>query len=208
MSTILVTGGAGYIGSHMCVELLQSGHEVVVLDNLSNSSARSLEAVERITQRSLSFHQVDLRDLDALRAIFATYELESVLHFAGLKAVGESVAKPATYYDNNVVGSLRLVEAMEEAGVRNLVFSSSATVYGMPEQMPITESFQTGPINPTARPSCTWKTCSRISQHRIRTGAYHCCATSTPSGHTPAAKLARIPMVRQTISSPSSVRSP
>ncbi len=148
MSTILVTGGAGYIGSHMCVELLQAGHEVVVVDNLSNSSARSLEAVERITQRSLRFHEVDLRDAQALRKIFETYELESVLHFAGLKAVGESVSQPASYYDNNVVGSLRLVEAMEEANVRELVFSSSATVYGIPEEMPITESVPTGPINP------------------------------------------------------------
>lgn len=148
MSTILVTGGAGYIGSHMCVELLQAGHEVVVLDNLSNSSARSLQAVERITQKSLHFHEADLRDTDMLRKIFANYELESVLHFAGLKAVGESVAQPASYYDNNVVGSLRLLEAMADANVRNLVFSSSATVYGMPEQMPITEAFQTGPINP------------------------------------------------------------
>lgn len=148
MSTILVTGGAGYIGSHMCVELLQAGYEVVVLDNLSNSSPKSLEAVERITQRTLHFHESDLRDADELRKLFSTYEIKSVLHFAGLKAVGESVSQPANYYDNNVVGSLRLVEAMEEANVRQLVFSSSATVYGVPETMPITERFETGPINP------------------------------------------------------------
>ena len=148
MATVLVTGGAGYIGSHMCVELLQAGHDVVVIDNLSNSSPLSLEAVERITQRSLEFCNVDLRDSVALRKIFATHNIESVLHFAGLKAVGESVSKPLAYYDNNVVGSLRLVEAMAEADVRRLVFSSSATVYGVPEQMPIDESFQTGPINP------------------------------------------------------------
>jgi UDP-glucose 4-epimerase len=148
MSTILVAGGAGYIGSHMCVELLQAGHEVIVVDNLSNSSAKSLAAVERITQRSLEFHEVDLRDSSSLSKIFSAHDIESVLHFAGLKAVGESVSEPMAYYDNNVVGSLRLVDTMAEANVRKLVFSSSATVYGVPEEMPITESFPTGPINP------------------------------------------------------------
>ena len=148
---VLVTGGAGYIGSHMCVELLQSGYEVVVLDNLSNSSAKSLDAVQRITQKSLTFHEADLRDEAALSDVFEQHEIGAVLHFAGLKAVGESVAKPLSYYDNNVNGTLRLLEAMQKAEVRTIVFSSSATVYGIPEEMPIREDFPTGPINPYGR---------------------------------------------------------
>lgn len=151
MKTVLVTGGAGYIGSHMCVELLQAGYQVVVLDNLSNSSRKSLDAVERITQKSLTFVEGDLRDPGVLRQIFAEHEIEAVLHFGGLKAVGESVAAPAAYYDNNVVGTLRLIEAMDEADCRTLVFSSSATVYGVPEEMPIGEDTATGAINPYGR---------------------------------------------------------
>jgi UDP-glucose 4-epimerase len=151
MSEVLVTGGAGYIGSHMCVELLQAGYDVTVLDNLSNSSARSLQAVQRITQKSLSFVEADLRDADRLETLFRAHDFSAVLHFAGLKAVGESVAKPMLYYDNNVNGTLRLVEAMTNAGVRTLVFSSSATVYGIPETVPIDESFPTAPINPYGR---------------------------------------------------------
>ncbi|MFU8816265.1 MAG: UDP-glucose 4-epimerase GalE [Pseudomonadales bacterium] len=151
MSEILVTGGAGYIGSHMCVELLQAGYKVVVLDNLCNSSARSLQAVQRITQKSLQFVEADLRDGAKLEALFRSHDISAVLHFAGLKAVGESVAKPLLYYDNNVNGTLRLIEAMTAAGVKTLVFSSSATVYGMPERVPIDESFPTAPINPYGR---------------------------------------------------------
>jgi len=150
-ATVLVTGGAGYIGSHMCVELLQHGYRVVVLDNLSNASVHALEAVQRLTQRSIAFVEADLRDGDALRGLFEQYPVDAVLHFAGLKAVGESVAEPARYYDNNVNGTLRLLEAMTQAGVHRLVFSSSATVYGMPEQVPIAESAATGPINPYGR---------------------------------------------------------
>jgi UDP-glucose 4-epimerase len=148
MTKVLVTGGAGYIGSHMCVELLQAGYEVVVADNLSNSSAHSLSNVQTITQRSLDFRQLDLRDGDALTNLFRDHEFSAVLHFAGLKAVGESVAQPMLYYDNNVNGTLRLLEAMQQASVRSIVFSSSATVYGTPEKMPITEEFRTGAINP------------------------------------------------------------
>ena len=151
MSEVLVTGGAGYIGSHMCVELLQAGYQVVVLDNLSNSSARSLQAVQRITQKSLKFVEADLRDSAKLEVLFRAHDISAVLHFAGLKAVGESVAKPMLYYDNNVNGTLRLVEAMTAAGVKTLVFSSSATVYGMPETVPIDECFPTAPINPYGR---------------------------------------------------------
>ncbi len=151
MSEILVTGGAGYIGSHMCVELIQAGHDVVVLDNLSNSSARSLQAVQRITQKPLTFVEADLRDANTLSRLFSTHGFSAVLHFAGHKAVGESVEKPLRYYDNNVTGTLRLLEAMTDARVRTLVFSSSATVYGVPESVPITEEFPTGPINPYGR---------------------------------------------------------
>ena len=151
MSEVLVTGGAGYIGSHMCVELLQAGYEVVVLDNLTNSSARSLQAVQRITQKSLQFVEADLRDSAKLEVLFRAHDISAVLHFAGLKAVGESVAKPMLYYDNNVNGTLRLIEAMTAADVKTLVFSSSATVYGMPETVPIDECFPTAPINPYGR---------------------------------------------------------
>ena len=151
MTEVLVTGGAGYIGSHMCVELIQTGYEVVVVDNLANSSARSLQAVQRITQKPLTFVETDLRDGEKLEALFRAHDFAAVLHFAGHKAVGESVAKPLLYYDNNVTGSLRLLEAMSDAGVKTLVFSSSATVYGIPEQVPITEDFPTAPINPYGR---------------------------------------------------------
>jgi len=148
MKRVLITGGAGYIGSHMCVELLQAGYEVVVIDNLSNSSVRSLKAVERITQKPLEFHQMDLRDAPSIDRILSSRDFDAVLHFAGLKAVGESVANPAAYYDNNVVGSLRLIDAMSRSGVKTIVFSSSATVYGIPDEMPISEDCPTGPINP------------------------------------------------------------
>jgi UDP-glucose 4-epimerase len=149
--TILVTGGAGYIGSHMCVELLQAGHNVLVLDDLSNSSEKSLQAVERITQKSLSFVQGDIRDADLLKSLFAENNIHAVLHFAGLKAVGESVAEPIRYYDVNLNGTLKLIEAMAQAQCKTLVFSSSATVYGMPEKMPIEEDTATGAINPYGR---------------------------------------------------------
>jgi UDP-glucose 4-epimerase len=124
---------------------------VVVLDNLSNSSRKSLAAVERITQKSLSFIEGDLRDPQVLADLFSRHDISAVLHFGGLKAVGESVDRPASYYDNNVLGTLRLVEAMSEAGCRSLVFSSSATVYGMPDEMPIREDYPTGAINPYGR---------------------------------------------------------
>ncbi len=151
MSQILVTGGAGYIGSHMCVELLQAGHDVVVADNLSNASVQSLRAVERITQKSLQFHQLDIRDDAALIELFQKHEFDAVIHFAGLKAVGESVANPSLYYDNNVTGTLRLLDAMAGANVCNLIFSSSATVYGLATEMPLDESQPTAPINPYGR---------------------------------------------------------
>lgn len=151
MSEVLVTGGAGYIGSHMCVELLQSGHEVTVIDSLQNGSKGALDAVQRITGRRLDFLQADLRNSAALEALFSRHSFHAVLHFAGLKAVGESVQQPLRYYDNNVHGTLVLLETMARHAVHRLVFSSSATVYGMPDEMPITETCPTDPINPYGR---------------------------------------------------------
>jgi UDP-glucose 4-epimerase len=149
MGTILVTGGAGYIGSHTCVALLEGGHDVVVLDNLSNSKRAALQRVEEIAGRRLAaFVHADIRDRDALEALFGAHRIEAVIHFAALKAVGESVREPLRYYQNNVGGTLVLTEAMAAAGVRRLVFSSSATVYGDPASVPIREDFPTAPTNP------------------------------------------------------------
>jgi len=152
MGLILVTGGAGYIGSHTCVELLASGHDVVVVDKLCNSKPEALARVEEIAGRRLAgFHQVDVRDRDGLRRVFRAQRFDAVIHFAALKAVGESVSRPLGYYDNNVGGTLALAETMAEAGVRRLVFSSSATVYGEPADVPIAESAPVAPTNPYGR---------------------------------------------------------
>ncbi|MFC0323307.1 UDP-glucose 4-epimerase GalE [Gallibacterium melopsittaci] len=141
---VLVTGGAGYIGSHTVVELLNANKEVIVLDNLCNSSEKSLERVKQITGKAVTFYQGDVLDRQLLKRIFAAHQIESVIHFAGLKAVGESVAKPIEYYRNNVEGSLTLLDEMRQANVFNFVFSSSATVYGDPEIIPITETCKVG----------------------------------------------------------------
>ena len=149
MSKVLVTGGAGYIGSHTIVELLNAGYEVVVLDNLSNSSALSLDRVETITGKQLTFFEGDVRDTDLLDKIFTSHSINAVIHFAGLKAVGESVDKPLEYYDNNVNGSLKLFNRMRKHDVKTIIFSSSATVYGDPVELPLKESMPTGvPTNP------------------------------------------------------------
>ena len=148
---VLLTGGAGYIGSHTAVECLEAGHEVVVFDNLSNSSETSLDRVAQIAGRRVEFVQGDIRDRAALRALFAKYAIDAVVHFAGLKAVGESVEKPLLYYDNNITGSIALFEVMAEAGVKSVVFSSSATVYGDPATVPITEDFPLSATNPYGR---------------------------------------------------------
>lgn len=148
---ILVTGGAGYIGSHTCLELLQAGYEVVVVDNLSNSKEESLKRVQELAGKTLEFHKVDLLDKKALKAVFDSASIEAVVHFAGLKAVGESVTIPLHYYHNNVTGTLVLCEVMERYGVKNIVFSSSATVYGDPHTVPITEDFPLSPTNPYGR---------------------------------------------------------
>ncbi len=136
---ILVTGGSGFIGSHTVVELLEAGRDVVVVDNLSNSSLTSLKRVEEITGKTVVFYQVDIRDREALEEVFAKETIESCIHFAGLKAVGESVEKPWEYYDNNITGTLTLVDVMRKHGVKNIIFSSSSTVYGDPDSIPVTE---------------------------------------------------------------------
>ena len=141
---ILVTGGAGYIGSHTVVELQNAGYDVVVLDNLSNASEKSLKRVEKITGKPVTFYKADILDREALNEIFEKEEIDSCIHFAGLKAVGESVAKPWEYYENNIAGTLTLVDVMRKHGVKNIIFSSSATVYGDPAFVPITEECPKG----------------------------------------------------------------
>jgi len=148
---ILVTGGAGYIGSHTCVELLNAGYEVVVVDNLCNSSKESLKRVQQITGKEVTFYEADLLDKDAITKIFKKEAIDSVIHFAGLKAVGESVLKPLEYYYNNITGTLILCDVMRDFGVKNIVFSSSATVYGNPATVPITEDFPLSVTNPYGR---------------------------------------------------------
>ena len=151
MSSILVTGGAGYIGSHTVVELLNAGHQVVIADNLCNSSAKVLDRIEALAGKNFSFVQADVRDGAVLDRIFAEHRIDGVIHFAGLKAVGESVAQPLRYFDNNVGSTLALLQAMDRANVRRIVFSSSATVYGDPEQVPITEGSRLQVTNPYGR---------------------------------------------------------
>jgi UDP-glucose 4-epimerase len=151
MSTVLVTGGAGYIGSHTCVQLLGAGHRVVVVDNLSNASATALDRVRELADGELVLHQVDLRDRRALEEVFASGAVDTVVHFAGLKAVGESVEHPLRYYDNNLAGTVSLLEAMAAHDVKDLVFSSSCTVYGAAEEVPITESSPIGAASPYGR---------------------------------------------------------
>ena len=149
---ILVTGGAGYIGSHTCVELLTAGYDVVVVDNLYNSSEKALERVEKITGRKVKFYEADLLDQPALKEVFDKEEIDSVIHFAGLKAVGESVRKPLEYYHNNITGTLILCDEMRSHGVKILYSVLSATVYGDPAEIPITENCPKGEItNPYGR---------------------------------------------------------
>lgn len=148
---ILVTGGAGYIGSHTCVELLEAGYEIVVVDNFSNSKMESIDRVKNITGKDFAFYEVDLLDKAALESVFVKNKIEAVIHFAGLKAVGESVTIPLHYYYTNVTGTLVLSDLMQKYGVKKMVFSSSATVYGMPEQVPIKEDFPLHATNPYGR---------------------------------------------------------
>ena len=146
---ILVTGGAGYIGSHTCVELLNEGYEVVIVDNLYNSSPKAVDRIQEITGKTVTFYETDLLDKEGMKKIFDQEKIDAVIHFAGLKAVGESVAKPIEYYHNNITGTLNLCDEMRNHGVKNIIFSSSATVYGDPAQIPITEECPKGmPTNP------------------------------------------------------------
>lgn len=149
--SILVTGGAGYIGSHTCIEMQNSGYDIIVVDNLDNSSSESLRRVEKITGKPIKFYEEDVRNKEALRKIFKENEIEAVIHFAGLKAVGESVREPIMYYDNNLISTLVLLEVMNEFGVKKIVFSSSATVYGVATEMPLVEGMPLGAINPYGR---------------------------------------------------------
>ena len=146
--SILVTGGAGYIGSHTCVELLNAGYEIVIADNMNNAKPQALDAIRTITGKDFAFYQIDLRDREAMEAMFAKEEIDAVIHFAGHKAVGESVAKPLMYYNNNLYGFIVLAETMEKFGVKKLVFSSSATVYGMNNPVPFKEEMPTSATNP------------------------------------------------------------
>jgi len=148
---ILITGGAGYIGSHACVELLEAGYEIVVVDNFVNSKPAVLKRIEEITGRRFRFYKVDIRDREELRKVFDENKIGAVVHFAGLKAVGESVAYPLAYYHNNVAGTIVLCQVMQEYGVKKMVFSSSATVYGHPDKVPIKEDFPLKPVNPYGR---------------------------------------------------------
>lgn len=148
MKTILVTGGAGYIGSHTTIELIQSGYDVVVVDNLYNSKEEAVRRVEQIVGKEIKFYKADVLDKDAMREIFKKHDFAAVINFAGYKAVGESVQKPIEYYENNISGMLALIDVMREFNVKNLVFSSSATVYGNPHTVPITEDFPLSTTNP------------------------------------------------------------
>lgn len=148
---ILVTGGAGYIGSHACVEFLEAGFDIVVVDNFANSKPAVLGRIREITGKGFKFYETDIRDREGLRRVFAENDIEAVVHFAGLKAVGESVVNPLAYYSNNVGGTVVLCQVMQECGVKKMVFSSSATVYGNPEVVPITEDFPLRAVNPYGR---------------------------------------------------------
>ena len=148
MKTILVTGGAGYIGSHTCIELALAGYDVVVVDNLSNSKTEAVRRVEKIVDKKIAFYKADICDKDAMRKVFSAHSFDAVINFAGYKAVGESVTKPLEYYENNIYGMIALLDVMREFGVKNLVFSSSATVYGNPHTVPITEDFPLSTTNP------------------------------------------------------------
>lgn len=149
--SVLVTGGAGYIGSHACVELLLAGYEICVLDNLSNSKEEAINRIRRLTGRSFPFYKVDLLEKEALETIFSNEKIDAVMHFAGLKAVGESNSIPLRYYHNNITGTLVLLETMQKFGVKSMVFSSSATVYGDPHKVPIKENFPVSATNPYGR---------------------------------------------------------
>ncbi len=192
---ILTTGGAGYIGSHTCVELLQAGMDVVVADNLSNSKFEAVLRAGELAGRAPEFYEADLTDRAALDKIFAAHRIDAVIHFAGLKAVGESVREPLRYYRNNIAGTVTLCEAMQAAGVRRMVFSSSATVYGVPERgAPITEDFPLSATNPYGRTKLMIEEILRDLQASEPAWAGSCCCViSIRWARIPAAASAGIP---------------
>ncbi|MDP5254362.1 MULTISPECIES: UDP-glucose 4-epimerase GalE [unclassified Vibrio] len=161
---VLVTGGTGYIGSHTCIQMIEAGITPIVLDNLYNSKEKVLSRIQEVSGKSVEFYQGDVRDPEILSTIFSEHDISSVIHFAGLKAVGESVQKPLTYYDNNVSGTLNLVSEMDKAGIKSLIFSSSATVYGDPASVPIQEDFPTSATNPYGRSKLMVEECLRDFQ--------------------------------------------
>jgi UDP-glucose 4-epimerase len=179
--TVLVTGGAGYIGSHTTVKLIEAGYRVVVVDNLCNSFPESLHAVREITGVEPIFECGDIADQPLIERLLREHAVDGVLHFAGYKAVGESNEKPLDYYENNVVGTLRLLQAMAAQDVRALVFSSSATVYGDPDRVPLDEN------SPTAARNCSWRRCCATSRPPTPHGASRCCDISTRWAPIPAA---------------------
>ncbi len=182
---VLVTGGSGYIGSHTCVQLLQQGHEVVILDNLCNSKRSVLPVIERLGGKEATFIEGDIRNEALMTEILHDHAIEAVIHFAGLKAVGESVAKPLEYYDNNVTGTLKLVSAMRAAGVKNFIFSSSATVYGDQPKIPYVESFPTGtPQSPYGKSKLMVEQILTDLQ-KAQTGVEHCPAALLQPGRRP-----------------------
>ncbi|GAK85699.1 UDP-glucose 4-epimerase [Vibrio ponticus] len=162
---VLVTGGTGYIGSHTCIQLIEAGLTPIIIDNLYNSKQSVLSRIEQVSGTGPLFIQADVRDKDALKKVMLEHQIEAVIHFAGLKAVGESVEKPLEYYDNNVNGTLVLIDAMRESGVKRLIFSSSATVYGDPASVPITEDFPTSATNPYGRSKLIVEECLTDFQH-------------------------------------------
>ncbi len=172
--TVLVTGGAGYIGSHTCIELIDAGEDLLVVDNLSNSNEESLQRAGDIAGKSVPFVNLDIRDKDGLRRLFKEHNFSSVIHFAGLKAVGESCEIPLAYYDNNVGGTITLCEVMQEFGVNNILFSSSATVYGDPASVPILENFPTSATNPYGRSKLIveeiLRDCAKVPKNEWRIG--------------------------------------
>ena len=182
--TVLVTGGMGYIGSHTCVELLKQGMEVVIVDNLVNSSAEAGRRVEQITDKNVTFYQIDVRDREKLDEVFRRHKIDCVIHFAGLKAVGESVRMPLEYYDNNLNSTIVLVQTMRRHNVKKIIFSSSATVYSGDNPMPLYETSRTG--NCTG-PSTSASRCCATASWPTPAGRWCCCATSTPSARTRAA---------------------
>lgn len=197
---ILVTGGAGFIGSHTVVELQNAGYDVVVVDNLSNASVKALQRVEKITGKPVTFYKEDILDRDALERIFSRENIDSCIHFAGLKAVGESVQKPWEYYNNNIAGTLTLVDVMRKHNCKNIIFSSSATVYGDPAFIPITEECPKATSVPThmdGQNPC-WSRFLQTCRRQTRNGMSSFCATLTQSGHTRAGQWERTPTEFQT----------